>query len=245
MVILDYALRHPIMTIITLVLVFFGTLCLGVLIGNTVATRILVRMGFSVTTGYPNKDYRIYHRINEDVLGWLKVPGACYAPIMRYAGGFYRKHTVLRRPSFTGELSYNQDVWDVLLNSIALPSDNELGDLAIIDGSTEIRTNSFRTVQFTNLRRFIEKDFTDQNVTVTLCEKNKTRYFRFLFAVEAGIENEHKIRFTSRNDFIESLRKRAYRDSGRSSNKPIIILRGNSRIDSLIVFLVEVGASNE
>lgn len=234
--------ENLLVVIIVLVLVFISSIAVGVLIGNTTAMKILIRFGIPVYSGKPHKDYKLLKTANNDGVGWLSVPDTVYAPIMCECNGKYRKLTFLNKESSSGELVLSEGQKSLNLKSIAKPStdpNNLFHDLAIIEGSSLIKTENIRYSQFTRLRKYINSELRNYYPDIVLIDNGKKRIFNLLFTVELGIENRKKIKFTDRESFILSMRKMAQFNSQRSADNNIIILSTSTVIDTLLVFLVE------
>lgn len=227
-------------------LFFFGSaiiffILLGIIFGNTLILRVLMGMGLPVLSGKILRDYRATKRLNGETLGWISIPNVCYAPIMQGKDGFYKNHDFRRKESTYGELVLSYDKSHTALRSIANPNieGNCLPDLTVVVGSTIVKSRNLRTVQFTLLRRLINTHLRNKESSVTVIDKEKSRKFSLLFAVEMGIEQKRNIKYSDRKGFIESMRSFAIIDSKKPPEGNILILSGVTEIDNLLLFLIE------
>lgn len=229
----------PLMLIVFLVLLvlLFAYLLIR---GNLLALKLLNRLGFTVLSGQPERDYRLLRAFNPDLIGWLSIGNTCYAPILSASKGFYRRHDYRRRPSSHGELHISDGNNTLDLQHIARPSTGSaLADLTIVSGSALVHSSSLRQCQFTLLSRYILSDLKNSYPTVVVCDKGKLRFFEFLFAVKIGIEDRKSFQFSDRASFLSSLRALAFVDSGRQLDHTVILLNASSVLDTLLVLLVE------
>lgn len=202
------------------VLAVLLTLVLGVITGNVTTLKLLNKLKISILSGNPLKDYRVHRH---DVLGWIKVPNVCYAPVLssKDRGGIY-----VDTPESLKKIARVSD------------SGKVFSDLTVINGSMMVLGTNLRNAQFTYMKRYINSDLRKYH-PVIIVDGGKLRRFNFLFSVEMGIEKAQKLAFKDRDTFLTSMRSLATIDSGLPFDKDVLILRGVSDIDVLIVFLVE------
>ena len=215
-------------------------LFLGILTGNSFVLRLFMRMGIHLLCGNPEKDFRALRKFNPDCIGWLSIPETCYAPIMRDKDGFYRKKDALGRESTYGELILADDSRARALRGIGKVSLNEIGDLAMIIGSSESRLTTKRGVQFTWLRKYVNSDLKQVEPNIILIDNGRKRIFRVAFSVELGIEqNKRGISYMDRDTFLQGMLKFSGVNKHFTFDSNVLILNALSPLDSMLVFLVE------
>lgn len=232
----DFIVHHPISFPLLLIIFFFAALVVSALCGNITGMRILIRLRIPIFSGRLKKDFKALHSINKDVIGWLKVPGVCYAPVMQDNQGQYLKMNYLREESEDGELYLSENVSSKNLSSIAKETNNQFHDLSIIVGSAMVRHRRQRDSQFTYIPRYIRAERTKD---VVLFDGRKERFYELLFVVDMGLEHTKEIKFKSREEFLKSMRKIAVVDTGKDIKNNILILKASTNIDNTLVFLVE------
>lgn len=212
---------------------------LGVSRGNIIALRLCLRLGIPVHSGKAEKDYRASCSLNKDIKGWLHIPGVCYAPIMSESRGYYVGHNFLKKDNSHGELFLfsNRGTYD--FSCISNADVRGIGDLSVIQGKMTIRKTSPRLSQFTLLKKYTNSDLRKHYPDIILIDEYKKRIFTFLFLVDVSLEDNIKVVGTDRCTFIQSMRDISAVDSGLAAENNIIILSGNSGIDTTLVFLVE------
>lgn len=230
---------HIILFLLIAVVLVGVILALLIIRGNLYIMRFFVYLGFPLLSGNVSKDYRLLRSFNNDVVGWLKIPNTCYAPVMLSDGLFYKTHDYKKNTNSHGELHISNNLGSQDLRRIAYPSSGDIGDLTIIDGSASVRSTNIRESKLTLLNRYILSDLKHLYPDIHLLDKGRMRIFNLLFAVELKIENRQKFKFTDRESFISSLRESAFVDTGYEANNSIVILSGSTGLDTLLVFMVE------
>lgn len=216
----------------------------GVLTGNTFVLRLVTMFGLPVYSGKIAKDFRVARSFNKkDVLGWLSIPGVCYAPVLADREGFYYTHTFKKKESNHGEVCISTRRSHHNIMSLGRESNHEFKDLTVLRGSVLVRTSSIRFSQFSSLKQYTNTDLRKRSPIVTLLDSGKVRNFEFLFAVDIGIEEKKRLMFTDRSSFIQSMRDIAYVDVGKPADQDVLILTGGTDIDTSYVFLKEAGVS--
>lgn len=222
---------------ITITLLFV----LGLMTGNVTTMRLFNRLGIHVFSGKIAKDYRLVKSINKDTVGWIHIPDTSYSPIMKSNGGVYKSKDYLKRPSTKGELYVSDGRNSFDLSNIANKSDNTFTDLTIIMGSSAVRNMSIRECKFTLLKKYLNTDLKQRHPDIIVIDNGKQRIFNLLFAVELGLENRKKFKFTDRTSFLESMKEMAFVKTDKSYDKDVLILNGSTGLDTILVFLVEKG----
>lgn len=241
MEVLKFIIENVYVSILIGVMALTVALLFGVMIGNATTLRLLTNLGIPVLTGNVEKDFKLVKSFNQDSLGWLSVPNTCYSPIMVENEGVYKYKNYLHREDIRGELYLAEDFNSISLTSIAKENNNAntFSDLSIIKGSSAIKSVNLRQCRFTLLRNYVNSDLTKHHPDIIVYDKGRKRIFNLLFAVELGIENRKKFKFSDRGSFITSLRDLSFYDTGRDIDNDIIILHGVTSIDATLVFLVE------
>lgn len=221
------------------ILIFF---ILGVVTGNPVVLRVFSRLGFLVYSGKPKKDAQFVKSMNSDMIGFLKVPNTVYAPIFTFSEGKYRHHDFLGRKNPTGELVLDSSKLTKTLKPLSNSKDSSdtlFPDLSIIKGSVDSKARSLATSKFTSLIKYVNTDLKKFYPIISLYEGDKVRNFKLVFAVEIALEEQKPLQFTSREAFLESLRKLSFYDSREVVSSNVLILNGFTGIDSVLLILQE------
>jgi hypothetical protein len=230
---------NPMLFVLIFAVSFVLFFVLGILFGNVTAMKLLTWLGLPILSGKIAKDFRVASSLNRDVVGWLKIPDTCYAPVMLYTEGFYKTHNFMKRENEHGELHLSGGRNSLDLRGIANKSDNLFSDLSLIIGSASVRSTSARNAQLTCVRKYILTDLKKHNPDIFIIDKGRLRVFTLLFATEMGLDNQKSLSFSSRESFIRGMRDISYFDTFKPSTNDILILSGSTDIDTMLVFLVE------
>ena len=212
---------------------------LTVMSGNLKAMQFLAKNGLALFCGDIDTDYKLLRYVNQDSIGWIKIPNNCYLPIMGYTGGKYKDHNFLQKENNYGEVYVSESQNSINLSKIALPSKNDdfvLKDLSILDGSSRGISNNMRKANFSNLR-----GLEGNTEEIEIIDNGHLRKFKVLGIVEQCVGDLASFKFSNRDEFLSGLLDKAFYKS-RYSYKDIdvIILRSKSDILNLLVLLIEV-----
>lgn len=211
---------------------------LGVRQGNAFVLKFFAKLGFIIYSGKLKKDAKYVKKVNSDMVGFLKVPHTAYAPIFYSSGGRYKNHDFLGRKSRGGELFLDDsDLAEALkpLSRDGAFTKTLFPDLTIIKGSAK----TTRTAKFSSLITYVTTDLKRQFPIIQLYEGGKVREFKLVFAVEMGISDRKPLDFTSREAFLNTLRRYAFYDSREILTSSVLILNGFTEIDSILLVLQE------
>lgn len=223
-------------SIVSCIIVFF----ILVLIGNLSAMKFLAKHGVAVFSNNIEKDSKLLNYVNKESVCWLSIPNICYSPIMRECNGKYKNHNFLQKESFLGELYISESIQSkVLKEKENLKTNSEIADLTIIQGSPFGKPD-LRHSNFSRLRKIEEQIKQGGNKDILICENGNTRKFKAISLLEMSIGEKHTLKYTDRNDFIQSILDMSKLKSINYVPKEnVVILECRTDIDIVIVLLVE------
>ncbi|MNV80849.1 hypothetical protein D3C71_1744750 [compost metagenome] len=109
-------------------------------------------------------------------------------------------------------------------------------DFAVIQGSISIRGGNKRNCQFTWIDKYLNSALGARLAKVQIYYKGSFYGLRPLFASDIPVGSKG-FDFKTREEFLDSLRARAYYDSGINSTGIILVLKGVSDIGLKFIFL--------
>ena len=239
----EFVMQNPVLVVSGVVGFILLVLGLGVVRGNLIVLYLFLRAGIPAYSGKMKKDFFATKWVNKETLGWLYVADTTYAPVMFDDDAKYKRNDYRNRASKYGELFKEHGETGRLLSSLALANKHPeyaFHDLSIITGSSMVRgANTLRGGQFTGLSRYIKSNLRHTHPSLSLIDNGIERKFFFLFAVEMTVEDKKHLAFSSREDFIKSLRDFATIDTKKSADGNILILKARTDIDTSLVFFIE------
>ena len=223
--------------IIVLIIISFFIL---VLIGCLPAMKFLAKHGVAVFSNNIEKDSKLLNFVNKESACWLSIPNICYSPVMRECNGKYKNHNFLQKEYVLGELYVSESSQSKMLAEIKNDKvQSNISDLTIIKGSP-FGKSDLRHANFSRLRKIEELIKDNSNKYILICENGVTRKFKAVSLLDISIGDKHTIKYTNRNDFIQSildLSKLKVINTVPKNN--IVVLECRTDIDIVIVLLVE------
>lgn len=226
------------------VVIFILCIVLGlfilVLMGNTAALCLLSKCGIPVYSKKLKKDFYMLKKVSKYGIGWIDIPGVCYAPIMKRDNEFYKNHNYIDKFSVYGELFVSQDNKAEKLLNFSLNKDEVLCDLSIIKGSPKGKYEDLRHSNFSILRKIEKWMKEDSDYIVSLIDNNGFHHFKPIGVIEIQVGEKHILSYKSREDFIDSLLNISSLRNNFVEDNKILILECNTGIDSVLVLLSEI-----
>lgn len=236
---IEVILQNPMLLfsfIIFILFLLFITLFIAVLSGNLLAMKLLAKMGVAVFSRNIKKDYKLLNFVNKDGVAWINIPGVCYAPIMKFSEGKYKKYNFLSKRSKYGELYISENNSSKLLKSMSNESNLEVGDLTIIRGMPFGDVDNMRHSNFSLLRKCKNLDG-----FIEIAQKNVLKEYTVVGYFELQLGEKHIFEYRNRSEFLDLLTK--YREDSNilmNKDRDIIILQCKTDIDTVLVILQEV-----
>lgn len=212
---------------------------MGIATGNTLVLGFFAKRGFLIFSGKPKKDMAFIRRLNNDMVGFINIPSAVYAPIFVNEGGKYKHHDFLGRKNPAGELSIDDSQLAKRLDPLANAGVGVFKDLTIVRGAINTKSKSLATSKFTTLIKYVNTDLKKHHPIISLYEGGEERKFTLVYAVEMTLEEKKEIDFSSRKSFLDSFRRLSFYDSREVITSNVLILNGFTGIDSVLLVLQE------
>jgi hypothetical protein len=222
---------------------FLALLGLGmgflVLMGNLLAMKLLAKSGYALFSKNIKKDYKLLKFITNDGVGWLHIPGLIYAPIMKYKNGKYQNKNLFNKDNLYGELRLLETESIQHLKSMSLKSKYEIPDLSIIQGNPKGKIGSMRHTNFSELSKM--KNYLESEETVKIKEKDFLRKFKVVSVTDMSLGDKHTINTNDRESFLKNIYENSKNKTHQTINfdKPALILQCRSKIDTILVLLIE------